>query len=260
MKIEEVKKYTEISGKLIKAQVFYQSSAEAIASANAIVKNKLRNAEFLLTDYIHSRKRYGYEFESLLQTQKQLLTARKNISDGASIKKLFIAEAHAARVYWGSFKILCKLQSSWCRTYPHAPDPANQLLNIGYTFLGRACLGAVTKTGLMPQIGIYHGNNSGKSLAYDLMEAFRIPCVDSIVISFFSRNSKTEIKKDSQKFKKIIYALSAIYEKKFLYKNNWQTVQHILEHEAVNIKTAILNQEVYHPYQFHWGHTKRIKT
>jgi len=60
------------------------------------------------------------------------------------------------------------------RVAPRASDPANVLLNIGFTFLYRYLLLMIRQVGLSPAIGFLHVSRAGHAtLASDLQEPFR---------------------------------------------------------------------------------------
>ena len=63
-------------------------------------------------------------------------------------------------------------------------DPVNALLSYGYTLLLHQCSAALQIAGLDPYIGYLHSSQYSKpALALDLMEEFRGPVVDSVVLT-----------------------------------------------------------------------------
>jgi CRISP-associated protein Cas1 len=63
-------------------------------------------------------------------------------------------------------------------------DPVNAILSYGYTLLMHQCASALQTVGLDPYIGFLHSSQYSKpSLALDLMEEFRAPVVDSVVLT-----------------------------------------------------------------------------
>ncbi len=68
-------------------------------------------------------------------------------------------------------------------------DPINALLSFGYTLLYRYMESFILSQGLHPAIGCYHERMSSFScLASDLMEEFRSPVVDMLVLTIVNRN------------------------------------------------------------------------
>ncbi len=63
-------------------------------------------------------------------------------------------------------------------------DPVNALLSYGYTLLLHQAIAALQVAGLDPYIGFLHSTQYSKpALALDLMEEFRAPIVDSVVLT-----------------------------------------------------------------------------
>jgi CRISPR-associated protein Cas1 len=63
-------------------------------------------------------------------------------------------------------------------------DPVNALLSYGYTLLLHQCAAALQTVGLDPYVGYLHASQYSKpALALDLMEEFRAPVVDSVVLT-----------------------------------------------------------------------------
>lgn len=97
-------------------------------------------------------------------------------------------EGEAASVYFELFpRLLVKEAASWAwsgRSGRPARDPVNALLNYAYGMLLSDCIRAVVSCGLDPHAGFIHSSNRNKpALALDLMEEFRAPVADSVVIN-----------------------------------------------------------------------------
>jgi CRISP-associated protein Cas1 len=71
----------------------------------------------------------------------------------------------------------------------HPPtDPMNSLLSFGYTLLFNNVLSLLLAEGLNPYLGNLHGAERPKAyLAFDLMEEFRSPVVDTLVIKLVNQ-------------------------------------------------------------------------
>jgi CRISPR-associated protein Cas1 len=126
-------------------------------------------------------------------------------SPGRTLNDLRVYEARVAQAYWKEFaKAVDSLwpksgfvsrrspQRSWNNS---AADPANALLNYGYSLLESACRSAITSIGLLPEIGFLHEVAQSKlPLAYDLQEPFRW-LVDLSTLETI-RNGKLDRKRD----------------------------------------------------------------
>ena len=74
------------------------------------------------------------------------------------------------------------------RTRRPPRDPVNALLSLGYTLLGEAIATALEVVGLDPYEGFYHADKYGRpALALDLLEEFRGPVADSVVLTLINK-------------------------------------------------------------------------
>lgn len=93
-------------------------------------------------------------------------------------------------------------------------DPVNALLSFGYSLLAKDCTGAAIRVGFDPFCGYYHTMKYGRpSLALDMMEMFRQPVVDSVVLSTINNGVFKE--KDFYRFQNVCY-LNEKGRKKYL--------------------------------------------
>lgn len=96
-------------------------------------------------------------------------------------------EGAAAAAYFEGFGRILRADAGFAfetRTRRPPRDPVNALLSFAYALLLRQCLTALHIVGLDPYIGFLHGAHYGKpALALDLMEEFRAPVADSIVLT-----------------------------------------------------------------------------
>ncbi|MDG6110253.1 CRISPR-associated endonuclease Cas1 [Dactylosporangium aurantiacum] len=68
-----------------------------------------------------------------------------------------------------------------------ARDPINAALNLNYGLLTADALRAVVACGLDPHTGFLHSSGRNKpALALDLVEEFRAPVADSVVVNAFN--------------------------------------------------------------------------
>ncbi len=72
-------------------------------------------------------------------------------------------------------------------------DPINALLSYGYTLLTSQAVAAAHLVGLDPYIGFLHSTQYGKpSVALDVIEMFRAPVVDSVVLTLLNNRMLDE--------------------------------------------------------------------
>ena len=94
-------------------------------------------------------------------------------------------EGFSARSHFAAMRIL--LGEGWrfeSRQRRPAGDPINAMLNFGYTMLSRNIEALLAAHQLDPQVGYLHDARPGRpSLACDLVEEFRAPVVDTMVLA-----------------------------------------------------------------------------
>ncbi|MEB3230485.1 MAG: CRISPR-associated endonuclease Cas1 [Leptolyngbyaceae bacterium] len=74
------------------------------------------------------------------------------------------------------------------RNYHPPKDPVNALLSFGYTLLYNNVFSLLLVEGLNPYLGNLHGAERQKAyLAFDLMEEFRSPIVDTLVMRLINQ-------------------------------------------------------------------------
>lgn len=102
-------------------------------------------------------------------------------------------EGAAAAAYFGVFGNL--IAEEWRFIGRHKrppPDPVNALLSFGYTLLTSQCVAAAHIVGFDPYIGFMHTSQYGRpALALDILEMFRAPIVDSVVLTLLNNHMLT---------------------------------------------------------------------
>lgn len=172
----------------------HADTARRLTLAKALVRGKMRAQERLLARTARNRPASDP-------------SERRETADGARLRivRLYAAldiaqntdvlmgvEGRAAAAYWEGFGAL--LSDTWARTWAGrnrrpARDPANALLSFAYTLLASESVAAVVGAGFDPAVGFLHALDRGRpSLALDVMEPFRVPVVDRLVLSFLNRN------------------------------------------------------------------------
>lgn len=161
----------------------HQAAAEpAFARAQAVklVREKIQSQQESLRHYQRQGRGPAGDAAS------QLVRAERAVAETSpSLDSLRGWEGSASRVWHG---VLAELLAGWF-VYPgrsaHPPtDPVNSLLSLGYMLLlGRVQTGLAAR-GFDPLIGFYHVPRAGRpALACDLVEPFRAPVVDRLVVA-----------------------------------------------------------------------------
>jgi len=118
------------------------------------------------------------------------LTASINRAEAAAdVGILRGIEGQAARVYFGAWR--AALDPVWgfaTRNRRPPRDPINALLSLGYSLLSQNMMTALEVVGLDPYLGYFHSEAYNRpALALDLVEEFRAPVVDSLVLWLANR-------------------------------------------------------------------------
>jgi CRISP-associated protein Cas1 len=105
--------------------------------------------------------------------------------------QLLSAEGRGAEKYWAGVGLLLRESYEWPgRRRRGAKDAVNCTLNYGYGILYSVIERSLVLAGLDPYAGFIHVDRSGKpSLVLDLIEEFRAPVVDRVVISIINKGT-----------------------------------------------------------------------
>jgi CRISPR-associated protein Cas1 len=101
-------------------------------------------------------------------------------------------EGEAGREYFGVFQELIAGEPGGFefrgRSRRPPLDPVNAMLSFAYTLLTHECESACEAVGLDPAVGFLHADRPGRaSLALDLVEEFRAPLADRLVLALINR-------------------------------------------------------------------------
>ena len=166
----------------------YQASRDEswrLAQAKQIVKEKLTTVEESLSHFA----KHGKSSDSVRALQHDLAELQLKVQNANSLNILRGLEGVTARRW---FEVLGQqLPDGWTlpgRVKRPPTDPVNALLSLGYTLLFQRHEAACQALGLDPAIGTLHEYRQGRaSLACDLVEPFRIPCVDRLLLACLNR-------------------------------------------------------------------------
>lgn len=156
------------------------SPVEKLISARAIVQAKLKNSRVLMR---RQRKRLESEIlENVLQSLDYLAN-QAAVAD--SIERLMGFEGAGAAQYFSAFAE-CLTNTDFvfiARSRRPPGNPVNAMLSFGYQVLWNHLLALIELQGLDPYYACLHQAHDGHAaLASDLIEEFRAPIVDSLVL------------------------------------------------------------------------------
>jgi CRISPR-associated protein Cas1 len=154
--------------------------------ATNIVAAKIDNQRTLLQRFL---RRYG-EPSKLAKAIVAMNAVRIRLGKCTSIDEVRGCEGAAANAYFKAFGNMIRNPAFEFDGRNRRPpvDPINALLSLGYTFLANAVHGILEVVGLDPYVGALHALESNRpSLVCDLMEEFRAPVVDALVVAAVNR-------------------------------------------------------------------------
>ena len=164
-----------------------QDRSWALHQARRLVGEKLQSHEAALL-YMRRQGRADPGISGLLADFARMRQAVASAPDAATLLGL---EGMATKRWFQSFDRL--LPEGWTlpgRRKRPPTDPVNALLSFGYTLLFHRVQAACQAWGLDPAMGFFHEYHPGRdSLACDLMEPFRVPAVDRLVLRMLGLKS-----------------------------------------------------------------------
>ena len=154
--------------------------------SQAIVYGKLMNSKQLLLRFNRKRK--------LPDVERAIIGINQDIEAlefSESLDRLRGYEGIGAARYFpalGQLITNSRFEFSLRNRQPPT-DPVNSLLSFGYTLLFNNVLGFIIAEGLSPYLGNFHyGERQKPYLAFDLMEEFRSPIVDGLVLKVIHKS------------------------------------------------------------------------
>lgn len=161
------------------------SVVERMVTARAIVQAKLKNSRVLLR-----RQKRRRESELLERVLQSLDYHAQQAAEADSLERLMGFEGAGAAQYFSAFGE-CLSQPEFvftARTRRPPGNPVNAMLSFGYQILWNHLLAMIEIQGLDPyQACLHQGTQRHAALASDLVEEFRAPLVDSLVMYMVNR-------------------------------------------------------------------------
>lgn len=165
---------------LRRAQLAVSVSEQSFFIARSIVKRKCLN-QLSYLEYLSKKYQKNFSKE-LLQARTILETIDFLPISIQSRSQLLGVEGYVADRYFRSLRSLFEFPGR----RPQGRDKFNSALNYGYGILYNEVERVCLYVGLDPYLGLCHSERYGKpSLVLDLVEEFRLPVIDSIIIPFF---------------------------------------------------------------------------
>jgi CRISPR-associated protein Cas1 len=146
-----------------------QLACAADASRKAVFATRLIRAKIL--NYATLARTLGDSGITVAASLVELVSEPTTSDPG----RILGVEGAAARAWYGWWGLRLPAWAGWRkRVAPSAADPANSLLNLGYSALHRLATQCALAAGLEPMVGLMHRPRAGHAaLASDLVEPFR---------------------------------------------------------------------------------------
>ena len=156
------------------------SFVDRLTTARAIVVAKLKNSRVVLR-----RQLRRLESETVTQAMENLSYFASQAANAVSIESLMGYEGAGAAEYFRAFgECIRNPDFSFTARVRHPPgNEVNAMLSFGYQVVWNHLLALLELQGLDPYCGCLHeGRENHAALASDLIEEFRAPLVDSLVL------------------------------------------------------------------------------
>lgn len=164
----------------------FRDRHESFEIARGFVVSKIESGIALL-NACDKNPHNPFHFDARPAMQKSLQSAMD--CSGTDKNTLRGIEGNAAKIYFSSFAqcLMNGIRFPGRKFHP-CTDPVNALLSLGYAFTAKRIEALLETYGFDPAIGFLHEPEYGRaSLACDMLEEFRHPLVDRLVLKMFNR-------------------------------------------------------------------------
>lgn len=152
-----------------------------LSMAKRIVRDKILSQQTLLKNYLSN-----HSVLAVREASDKIRTGLRSLEKLNSIFALMGCEGAAAAAYWCAFSSM--IRGFGFRLKHPAVDPVNAMLSFGYAILAHEIAAVADNLGFDVHLAFLHAKSDHKTvLAWDLMEPFRAPLVDRVVLAGFNR-------------------------------------------------------------------------
>ncbi|PKM82813.1 MAG: CRISPR-associated endonuclease Cas1 [Firmicutes bacterium HGW-Firmicutes-13] len=232
--------------------------------ARAFVSGKIKNQVNTLKYFAKHRKEARKEaYERIIQAvskMEKLLLELDNYQ-GTAIDELrgqFLSvEGRASSLYWEQVAFILQGKIDFPgREHRGTVDPVNAMLNYGYGILYSQVWSAIILAGLEPFAGFMHVDRPGKpSLVLDLIEEFRQPIVDRVIIAMLSKGYNVEMEEErlsSKTRRELADKVLKRMETTDRYDKKKYKLSTVIQRQARSIATYVRGESNYRPFVGGW--------
>ncbi len=245
-------------------QVLRRDDPDIIATGLNMIASKVGNQAAVLRYFSKYRKKTNSDIAcQLIKASEEMRSFSDNIRSldpgSASVRSAAMGfEGHAAAIYWRHLlKIIPPELGFNGRITRSASDAVNQCLNYTYGILYGEVWRAIVKAGLDPYFGLMHGSKRDQgSLVFDLIEEFRAPFSDRLVLGMLGRGFQPEIGVQgllkTRTRRQLAIGFSKHWMKKMVWRSRKMSPALILEGQAESLAKVFNHEGVYHPFKMRW--------
>lgn len=245
-------------------QVIRRDDVDVVSAGLRMIASKMGNQAAVLQYFSKYRKKTCPELGfQLTKTAEHIRSLATNVLalDSAlpTVRTSAMGlEGHAASLYWRQLMRLIPEELGFCRRVTQgAKDQVNQCLNYVYGMLYGEVWRAVMKAGLDPYFGLIHGSKRDQgSLVFDLIEEFRAPFADRLIMGMLGRGFLPAIDEHGTLKTRSRRQLALGFLKGWSKKVSWRSRRleptAILTEQTRSVARLFNREGEYHPYKMRW--------
>ncbi len=233
----------------------YRNDQVRLNYARTIVGNKIGNQIDVIRSFRFADTFPWRDDVSELERLKDTLESRKTANEILGIEGL------CSNIYFHSYGAMFKNSIRFEKRTRRPPkDPANIMLSLTYTFLTKEVVNVLEAESFEVSLGFLHGIRYGrKSLALDLVEEFRQPAADRLVLKLFNKRILSEYDFGEDESGQIVLQeegfarFCTAYEKWMTGKDTSsgeKSFRNRIRQQAAELKSALKQGRPYEPYRW----------
>ena len=223
--------------------------------SRSIVRNKIQNQIAVIRKFRWTGIEYDYNRDI-----NQMLKHANTLSEKKTSNEIMGVEGVCSAIYFSAYGHMfrCKLEFQGRNRRPPR-DPINVILSLAYTLLTKEIAAVLEAESFETYLGFLHGIRYGrKSLALDIVEEFRQPIVDRLVLRIFNKQMLSEMDFEMEEgkvmlredgFKKFCIEYEKWMKKPVSLKEK-RSFRGIIYQQANFLKKAIRERQEYVPYEW----------
>ncbi len=238
----------------------YQNMEKRLRFARNIVENKI-NHQIHLIKHFRFHASESEEVQSEVQDiAEKLELIKSGLENRRTSNEIMGAEGSGSALYFRAYGKMFKSGIRFEKRSRRPPkDPVNVLLSLGYTLLTKEVESVLEAESFETHLGFLHGIRYGrKSLSLDIVEEFRQPVIDRLVLRMFNKRMMTEadfhmeedrVILEESGFMKFIKTYERWMNDSISKREN-RSFRSMIKSQIAHLKKAIKEQGEYVPYRF----------